>query len=158
MKVRSGPDGIHIFDRRTGTNALINEVIPPRESWTISPRQVSIALTNACNLKCSHCYAPKTAAVLGKEQVTQWMKQLDTAGTFGIGFGGGEPTLHPDLAEICKFGQRNTNLAMSMTTHGHRLTAELVDKLANNLNFIRISMDGVEDTYEQIRGVSRIQR
>jgi MoaA/NifB/PqqE/SkfB family radical SAM enzyme len=41
-----------------------------------------------------------------------------------------------------------------MTTHGHRLTAELVDKLENNLNFIRISMDGVEGTYEKIRGIS----
>ena len=62
MKIRKGPDGIHFFDRVSGTNLLLDELIPPPETWSKSPRQVSIALTNRCDLTCPHCYAPKTKA------------------------------------------------------------------------------------------------
>ncbi|MGZ5579026.1 MAG: radical SAM protein [Methylobacter sp.] len=129
MKLRRGPDGIHLFDRKSGTNILIDEQIPLMSSWTNCPRQVSIALTNACDLKCAHCYALKRRAQLSKEQVKHWMAELDETGCFGIGFGGGEPTLHPDLVEPCQFGQRETGLAISLTTHGHRLTDSLISQL-----------------------------
>jgi len=152
MKIRHGPDGTHIFDRSTGTNLLLNEKIPHLNSWTNSPRQVSIALTNACDLSCVHCYAAKKPANLKKESVKRWMLELDSAGSFGIGFGGGEPTLHPDIVEICQFGQERTNLAMSMTTHGHRLTPKLIAQLKPFIHFLRVSMDGVNSTYENIRG------
>ncbi|MFK5894551.1 MAG: radical SAM protein [Pseudomonadota bacterium] len=149
MKVRKGPDGIHLFDRDSGTNVLIDEYIPPATSWTNCPRQVSIALTNACDLKCIHCYASKQAAWLSKEYVKKWMIELDKAGCFGIGFGGGEPTLHPNLVELCQFGIEETGLAISLTTHGHKLDEGLIFQLKN---FIRVSMDGVGQTYESIRG------
>ena len=29
MKIRNGPDGIHFFDRNSGTNLLLNEVVLP---------------------------------------------------------------------------------------------------------------------------------
>jgi len=154
IKVRRGLDGIHLFDRKTGVNILLDKKIPQLASWTISPRQVSIALINACDLKCKHCYAPKQPARLHKEQIKQWMIELDNAGCFGIGFGGGEPTLHSDLAELCEFGQQKTGLAISLTTHGHALSEGLICQLENCVNFMRVSMDGVGSTYENIRGRS----
>ncbi len=39
-----------------------------------------------------------------------------------------------------------------MTTHAHRITPIYLEKLQGNLNFIRISMDGIGTTYEKIRG------
>lgn len=153
-KIRLGPDGIHIFYRNSGTNVLLDEAIPPKNSWTLSPRQVSIALTNACDLECTHCYASKKKARLNLELVKQWILELDNAGCFGIGFGGGEPTLYPNLKELCHFAKINTDLAITMTSHGHRLNEPLVDALKESVNFLRISMDGVHDTYEKIRGRS----
>jgi hypothetical protein len=38
-----------------------------------------------------------------------------------------------------------------MTTHAHRLTDRLLNKLKGNLHFVRVSMDGVGSTYESIR-------
>lgn len=151
MKVRHGPDGTHIFDRISGINILLDEKTPPSDSWANSPRQVSIALTNACDLSCMHCYAAKKPASLNKEAVKRWMLELDNAGCLGVGFGGGEPTLHPDIVEICQFGQQNTGLAISMTTHGHRLTPNLIKQLAPCVHFLRVSMDGTGPTYETIR-------
>lgn len=151
-KIRLGPDGVHLFDRNSGTNILLDEVIPPRNHWTKSPRQVSIALTNSCDLECTHCYAPKQPARLNLELIKEWMLELDKVGCLGIGFGGGEPTLYPHIEELCRFGTTETNLAITMTTHGHRLDNSLIDSLKESLNFLRISMDGVYNTYEKIRG------
>lgn len=153
-KVRLGPDGVHVFDRDSGTNVLLDEIVPPRDHWTFSPRQVSIALTNACDLECTHCYASKTPARLDFESLKQWMLELDSAGCFGVGFGGGEPMLYPKIAELCEFGRTYTNLAITMTSHGHRLNVPLVEALKSSVNFLRISMDGVHHTYEKIRGRS----
>ncbi|MXX59720.1 MAG: radical SAM protein [Rhodothermaceae bacterium] len=154
MKIRNGPDGIHFFDRNSGTNLLLNEVVLPPEIWSRSPRQVSIALTNACDLDCLHCYAPKTKARLEGQLVKRWMSELDEQGCFGVGFGGGEPTLHPELVDICNYGQSETGLAITITTHGHHLSNDLLSQLAGSVNFIRISMDGVDSTYESIRNRS----
>lgn len=154
IKTRFGPDGIHLFDRKTGLNILLDDKIPHLTQWTKSPRQVSIALTNLCNLKCTHCYAPKTNAFIDKELVKLWMKELDQSGCFGIGFGGGEPTLHPDFIELCIFGHNETSLAITFTTHGHTLSNSVIGKMEGNIDFIRVSMDGTGDTYESIRGCS----
>ena len=154
FKMRVGPDGVHLFDRSTGINILVDEIKPPPNVWSTAPRQVSIALTNACDLACPHCYAPKTPAVLAFQQVSSWLVELDANGCLGVGFGGGEPTLYPRLVELCSFAMRETHLAVTMTTHAHHLNDQMLDKLGGNLNFVRVSMDGVGRTYESIRGRS----
>lgn len=118
----------------------------------MSPRQVSIALTNVCDLHCAYCYAPKHKASLHTDQVIGWLKELDTEGCLGVGFGGGEPTLHPDFVDICKRAAGETQLAVTFTTHGHRLTPQLVERLTGSIHFARISVDGVGRTYEEQRG------
>lgn len=152
MKSRIGPNGVHFFDRNTGLNILLDELHSQETVWSMSPRQVSVALTNLCDLHCAHCFAPKHKAVLHTEQVLSWLKELDTEGCLGIGFGGGEPTLHPDFVEICKRATEETQLAVTFTTHGHRLTQRLVKHLKGSIHFARISVDGTGRTYEELRG------
>ncbi len=153
-KSRFGPDGLHLFNRETGTNILIDEVEIPVDRWSMAPRQVSIALTNTCDLSCSHCYAPKNKAKLDFGLLTSWLRTLDLNGCMGIGFGGGEPTLYPKFAELCEFAANETNLAVTMTTHGHRLDESLITKISGRMHFARVSMDGVGTTYESIRNRS----
>ncbi len=153
-RIRLGPSGVHIFDRHSGANVLINDVIPPESAWAAAPRQVSIALTNACDLKCQYCFAPKTNAMLGYDQLVQWLDELDANGGLGVGFGGGEPTLHPRFADLCAYGASQTRLAVTFTTHGHHLHDALLSKIAGNVHFIRVSMDGIGNTYERLRNRS----
>ena len=148
LKIRVTSGGLHIFNRATGTNVLIDEVRPSLDLVATAPRQVSIALTNACDLACEYCYAPKNPAVLAFKPLSSWLCELDENGCIGIGFGGGEPTLYPNLAELCAFTTTETNLAVTLTTHAHRLTEKLLKELAGNINFVRVSMDGVGCTYE----------
>lgn len=152
MKTRLGPDGLHFFDRRTGLNILLDEVRADQSAWSSAPRQVSIALTNLCDLHCAYCYAPKHRAILSAESVAAWLEELDQGGCTGVGFGGGEPTLHPQFAEICQHAAEETQLAVTFTTHGHRLVPSLLERIAGNVHFIRVSVDGVEATYQAQRG------
>lgn len=152
VKSRLGPDGLHLFDRRTGLNVLFDEVDGDPSRWARGPRQVSIALTNACDLSCRFCYAPKTTASLEFTRVLAWLDELDAAGCFGVGFGGGEPTLYRRLPEVCRYATERTALAVTMTTHAHRFTPRLMESLVGTVHFVRVSVDGVGLTYEAIRG------
>lgn len=154
MKRRLGPDGIHLFDRTSGLNVLIDEVAVPEHLWSKAPRQVSIALTNTCDLSCAYCYAPKHRAMLSSDRLREWLVELDDAGTLGVGFGGGEPTLFRELAQVCAYATEHTGLAITMTTHAQRWDTELSMRLRGALNFVRVSVDGVGDTYERLRGRS----
>lgn len=151
-KVRVGPSGVHLFDRETGLNVLLDEIQAPPDSWATAPRQVSVALTNACDLACPHCYAPKNPAALDFRRLTGWLNELDANGCLGVGFGGGEPTLYRRFPELCRYTARNTGLAVTFTTHAHHLTDALVAGLAGSIHFVRVSMDGVGPTYEALRG------
>jgi MoaA/NifB/PqqE/SkfB family radical SAM enzyme len=151
IKVRLGPSGIHLFHRRSGLNVLLDEILPPETFWSLAPRQVSIALTNACDLTCAHCYAPKVRASIPLNRLLIWIKELDENGALGVGFGGGEPTLYPHFVPLCAYIYEHTRLAVTFTTHGHHLNERLVDALGATVNFVRISMDGVGETYERIR-------
>lgn len=151
MKIRLGNHGIHLFNRQTGTNVLIDEISVPEKLWSEAPRHVSIALTNACDLTCNYCYASKKRAELNCEIVKLWLSEIDNHGTLGVGFGGGEPTLYKYFIQLCDYTKTNTNLAISFTTHGHHLSKELVSKLKNIVHFIRISVDGLGNTYESLR-------
>lgn len=154
LKVRAGPCGVHLFDRSTGRNVLLEEVRVPPSLWSLAPRQVSVALTNACDLVCSYCYAPKKPAVLDFERAVTWLCELDRTGCLGVGFGGGEPTLYRRFAELCQYAARMTELAVTFTTHAHHLNDALLKALAGNVHFVRVSMDGVGATYEVLRGRS----
>jgi MoaA/NifB/PqqE/SkfB family radical SAM enzyme len=152
FKVRAGPSGIHVFNRMTGLNFLLDEVRVAPALWARAPRQVSIALTNACDLACSYCFAPKNPASLDFERVTDLLDELDVNGCLGVGLGGGEPTLYPRLVELCQYATQHTELAVTLTTHAHRLDDGLVAALSGSVHFVRVSMDGVGETYEALRG------
>lgn len=156
MRLRVGCAGIQLFSRITGLNVLLDEISMPSALWAAAPRYISIALTNACDLACPYCYAPKNPAQLDIKRVMGWLDELDQNGCLGVGLGGGEPTLHRGLADLCRYAAQNTGLAVSLTTHAHWLEDAPLAALTGNVHFIRISMDGVGATYETLRGRSFI--
>lgn len=150
-RLRGGPAGLHLFNRITGLNVLIDEIAVPASLHSQAPRQVSIALTNRCDLTCDHCYAPKSRHDLPFDLVTRWLAEVDSHGALGVGFGGGEPTLYREFARLCQHVARETGLCVSFTTHGHHIDDVLADGLRGSVHFVRVSIDGVGTTYESIR-------
>lgn len=160
MKLRCESRGLHFYDRVSGYHVLLDEKSVPRELWSRAPSLVSVALTNVCDLACEFCYAPKTAHHLAFNDLLRWCKELDALGTLEVAFGGGEPTLYRELPELCAAIWEQTGLGISITTHGHHLTPDLIDRLRGNVSIIRVSVDAPEPTYSAIRGrpLSRIEQ
>ena len=70
----------------------------------------------------------------------------------------GEPTLHPDVAEMVKYAyESNTADIIEMFTNGSRLTPELNEAMVNaGLQRINISLEGLTDKrYLEVAGVKQ---
>ena len=144
MKIRKTEQGVHFFSRDSGTNLLLDEIEIPQGELARAPANVSVAVTNRCNRCCPHCFAEKGDEDLDYEVLCGWMDELDANGCMGVGFGGGEPLLHPRIVDLCRFVAKNTEMACTMTTNGDCLTQEMVDRLCCSVNFIRVSTNGAK--------------
>lgn len=151
MKIRLEERGIHFYDRVTGIHILADKCCVPNELYSQAPAVVSIALTNICDLSCPFCYAPKNKHSLEEHAVLGWCRELNSMGTLEIALGGGEPTLYPQLTNLCRRIWTKTHLGLSITTNGHYLTPDLISKLTDSVSIIRISIDSVEPVYSKLR-------
>ena len=151
MKLRATPQGYLAFDRRSGLNVLIDEVVPEKHS--AAPAMVSFSLTNRCNLHCPHCFVAKGRTDLPFSLLAKWLVELDGNGCLEVGFGGGEPLLHPDFPAICDFVHSRTGMACTFTTNGTLLSEKMLESIRESVDFCRISMDGWEQIHERSRGV-----
>jgi MoaA/NifB/PqqE/SkfB family radical SAM enzyme len=138
---------------------LLDENPVPPGLCSKAPSLVSIALTNVCDLACEFCYAPKSTHQLSSSDLLRWCKELDALGTLEVAFGGGEPTLYRELPELCAAIWEETELGISITTHGHHLDPDLIARLHGKVSNLRLSVDAPEPIYSTIRGrpLSRIE-
>lgn len=152
MKLRLEARGHHFYDRSTGVHVLLDEAPVEEHARDVGPELLSIALLNACDFECGFCYAPKSQHRLDSDLVLDICKQFAALGTLEVAFGGGEPTLYRGLGDLCKRIWSETDLGISITTHGHHLNEQLIDELSGHISVIRVSIDAPEPVYSAIRG------
>ncbi len=110
------------------------------------PVAVNFHLWPRCNLGCKFCYAgfPGARSVLPVEEAKQVIGALVVAGTDKITFVGGEPTLHPHLAELVRHAG-DLGLVTCVVTNGARLRL-LLESAGEALHWVGLSIDsGNED-------------
>jgi MoaA/NifB/PqqE/SkfB family radical SAM enzyme len=151
MKSRTENSGLHIFDRTNGLHILMDEYTFPKEEISIAPRTVSVALTNKCNLNCHYCYAPKNNKSLPFEFVKDIAVKLDELGTLELTFGGGEPFMYPEIIDLISWLWDNTKLGINITTNGHLLNSETVNRIKGKISSLRFSIDGLEPKYSKVK-------
>jgi len=68
------------------------------------PLQAFIEVTNACNLRCTHCYLSRTAykRTIKLRLINDLLTQLRDLGCLEIVFTGGEPLVHKHLLKACE--------------------------------------------------------
>ncbi len=112
--------------------------------------QIYILLTEKCNLHCSMCIRGRQS---GKELDLTELKKVIRENDFSrdeIVISGGEPSLHPQFAEIVDFFC-DSAAKVGVATNGTQ-TSRLA-KIAQKENlFFQISLDGHSDQHEEIRG------
>ena len=122
------------------------------------PSRVMFELTYKCNFRCIHCYVSpdKKKKELTTEEVFSILDQLKDAGTFHIGFTGGEPLLRKDIFEILDHAKK-CGFRISLLTNGYLIDKSVAKKIASlgpSLNRVDISVLGAtKKTFEGIIGI-----
>ncbi len=116
----------------------------------------------SCNLRCAHCFngsGPENREMpaLSREDVRTLLDEAEAAGVRDIVFTGGEPFLHPEMAEIA--GDTLGRFPATILTNGTLLTDRIIERLANAARDsrysleIRVSLDASpEEENDRIRG------
>ncbi len=121
-----------------------------RKSPVPSLRYLELQLTDRCNLGCKHCYiGPSRSRSLPLERVIGVIEEFEKMQGLRLLITGGEPFMYPEFSQLNErlpdFGLRKI-----LFTNGLLLTEPLIDSL--NVQELQISIDGMEDGHEAIRG------
>lgn len=114
--------------------------------------------TRRCNLTCQHCYSlsgPAVDASLPEQLVRDLVADVAVAGYEVLGVSGGEPLLYKGLERILTDAKR-AGLTTTVTTNGLILTERRLGQLADCVDLIAISLDGVPASHNRMRGNSGV--
>ncbi|HHA6081281.1 TPA: PqqD family peptide modification chaperone [Staphylococcus aureus] len=122
----------------------------------VIPTNVSMELTNACQLRCLHCFNSSGKA---REREISIEKFLDLAkyfveiGTSTFFITGGEPLLKKDVEKLLDY-LGTAGKTVTLATNGMKLNSSVIDILKKHPNIgVQVSIDGLERNHDFIRGV-----
>ncbi len=110
-----------------------------------------------CNLQCLHCYSDSGPAVTEQLDIELLRGVVADAATIGyrvISVSGGEPLLYPALGRLLHCAHV-AGLVTTVTTNGMLLDQRQLDILAADCDLVAISLDGVPDSHNFMRGSPR---
>ena len=125
--------------------AGINEV--PKPKYVQGYRMLNIYLTNACNLRCPHCFMKAGKRLQDELNCEDWkrvLKDFRECGGETVTFTGGEPLMNPAFREIIETAYQE-GLQITVLTNGILWTDELIDEMSPKLAEVQISIDGTDD-------------
>jgi MoaA/NifB/PqqE/SkfB family radical SAM enzyme len=97
-----------------------------------------------CNLSCTYCNEyDDVSKPVPLDTMKQRIDHLHRLGTTIVTISGGEPLLHPELADLIRYIRRQ-GIITGMITNGYLLTAERIKRLNKaGLDHMQISIDNV---------------
>lgn len=157
------------FNLRRGKGHLFGYLID-RFRWHVYPRlhhvskfptHIDLELSNACNLNCPMCYTTtdefKKSVKKSLMSYDLFTKIIDECvqhpSHYSIRLSWrGEPFLNPRIFDMIRYAKQRGIKEVSTLTHGGFLDPEKFEKILDDgLDWLTISFDGVDETYEQIR-------
>jgi MoaA/NifB/PqqE/SkfB family radical SAM enzyme len=127
----------------------------------VSPRPIDVSLkvTERCNSRCITCNVWREQS--NKPELTMVdlkaiFQQLKDIRIKTIGLYGGEPLLRNDIGEVAAAANRIIkDSKILVITNGLLLRKKAQELLDSGVNFVCISLDGVNEVNDKIRGVPR---
>ena len=128
------------------------------------PIYIRIKPTNVCNHNCSYCAYKIESLQVGKdmlknsfipkEKMLEILDDIKEMGVKAVTFtGGGDPFHYPYLLDAVKHLE-GSRVKFAALTNGSRLQGELAETFAAHAEWLRVSIDGWDDTsYAGYRGV-----
>lgn len=117
-----------------------------------TPLNVCWSLINWCNLNCHYCLDTKGIPEVSSRKRKEYLKKILASNVLSIDFSGGEPLIVKDIFNLLETASKH-EVYISLTTNGYYLTENVIDRLAESLNLITISIDGAKpETHDRLRG------
>lgn len=145
-----------IFARRfAGVNAEVTK------EYLEGYKMLNIYITNACNLKCKHCFMLSGNKLENELTLGDWMKVLtsfkENGGEF-VTFSGGEPLMFKNFPQIISHAH-DLGLKSTVLSNGLLWSDKLIHELAPFIDEIQFSLDGVdEETNSMVRGSGHFEK
>ena len=123
---------------------------PVLKSPEPSLRYLELQITERCNLKCRHCYIHKDVlSELSFVDIRTVLKEFEAMQGLRVMITGGEPLLHSRFPEVNallpEFAFRKILFTNGLLIDEHSLKGLAVDE-------IQVSIDGLEDAHDALRG------
>ncbi len=117
------------------------------------PEMVCFRVTRNCNARCRFCLAPPEGEQPDEYVLKHRIDWLLQHNVKTIHFCGGEPTLHPTLAELLMYvhGRGGKN---RLTTNGIAMPDNLLSALHATATEVKVSLHGDQDHHNAIVGVT----
>lgn len=119
-------------------------------------------LTKTCTERCSFCYSVSYKLGIKSNAIQMegedWIRSLNNIvrmGASAVDFSGGEPTLHPEFAEILRHA-KNIGLQTIVSTNGSTIySLPIVDSIDNFADFVSVSLHGsIAAVHDQVKKMS----
>lgn len=139
----------------TDTDYGIFEQEKDLQDIPVFPFNLEMALTKACDLRCSFCHDAVLASInphvhMPLEKVKSLLTLYANAGLLRIRYSGGEPTLHPNFEEILIYGKQ-LGLYQVVFTNGQHLTDKSATQWEEmNVGEVLISLHGPEEIHDAL--------
>jgi len=123
-----------------------------------SPSHFAVEVTDACNLKCKHCYrdsGPQRKNRLPTHKLLEILKDMSENGVSTVELTGGEPTFHPDIRKIVEYCCESFT-TVGILSNGWFIDEEFGELLGHFRNklFVQVDLDGnTADVHDVLRGV-----
>lgn len=128
------------------------------------PLHLTLFVTGRCNARCRHCFHWKEVAEgVAGPSLDKVQRLADSAATMGpllwVSFGGGEPFLRRDLADLARAFGRHGLRHLAIPTNGlcedrqHEVVARILAENPDLYLSVGVSFDGPPDVHDSIRQV-----
>lgn len=120
-------------------------------------RNVYLYITEACQLRCEHCYMGdrlERATKMGYDEITKTLVAWRQMGGSKITILGGEPTLHPRFADTIRYANALGYEHVITTTNGLTPAARKFRTMQpDDFAYVQVSLDGGSpDSHDKVRG------
>jgi len=138
------------------TERVLVQRPPLKQAPEPSLRYLELQITDACNLRCKHCYIGDAGHnELSPNAIKTVLKQFEEMQGLRVLITGGEPLLHGKFNEINEM-LPDFFLRKVLFTNGVLLKKDLINAL--KVDELQVSIDGLERAHDGIRGQGMFKR
>jgi MoaA/NifB/PqqE/SkfB family radical SAM enzyme len=119
---------------------------------------VFLHVTKACNLRCAYCYFSASEPLpdeMTSDELTRVWAGIVSVRPLKVVFTGGEPLLRSDIFELLsglREVDRGHDIVRCLNTNGHLVTPSLARDLVGLVDEVRVSIDGLTERNDKLRG------